>query len=48
MVGNRSVVKCFNLEILVGFALIFVIGISQGYTNPSDGESKSKLLFINF
>ncbi|KAL0328110.1 UNVERIFIED_CONTAM: protein STRUBBELIG-RECEPTOR FAMILY 1 [Sesamum calycinum] len=36
MVGNRSAVNFFSLEILLGFALVFTIRISQGYTNPSD------------
>ena len=43
MVGkNRSVVSCFSLEIVVGFALVFAIWTSQGYTNPSDGESENQ------
>lgn len=36
MVGNRSAVNFFSLEILLGFALVFTIRISLGYTNPSD------------
>ncbi|KAK6142548.1 hypothetical protein DH2020_022896 [Rehmannia glutinosa] len=36
MVGNRSVLNCFNLAILLGFSLVFLIRISLGATNPSD------------
>ncbi|KAL2493835.1 Protein STRUBBELIG-RECEPTOR FAMILY 3 [Forsythia ovata] len=36
MGGNRSAVNCLNFEILLGFILVFVIWVSEGYTNPSD------------
>lgn len=46
MVGNRSVLSCFNLEIVVGFVLILAVGISHGYTDPSDGESRINVLYV--
>ncbi|KAL2474556.1 Protein STRUBBELIG-RECEPTOR FAMILY 3 [Abeliophyllum distichum] len=36
MGGNRSAVNFLNFEILLGFILVFVIRVSEGYTNPSD------------